>query len=86
LLESVAQQREFDERAFGWMARVGTVFSGIVELVVPGSVCILLSIRWLSPVYAFEALLIVSATLPSAESTLCFGWSFFLASRRACMP
>ena len=62
----IANQNSLDGKSLAWIARLGQIFWGLVEVAVPGSILNLLLFHWLRVLYVFELLLIVLGFLFSA--------------------
>jgi hypothetical protein len=63
IFQDIADQNGLDGKNLAWIARLGKVFWGLVEVAVPGSILRLLFIHWLKLLYLFEALLLLGGTV-----------------------
>jgi patatin-related protein len=75
LFEDLATKNSLDGNNLAWIARLGQVFWGLVEVAVPNSLLNLLVFHWLRLLYVFEIILILGATLLAAPDTLKFAWT-----------
>ncbi|HET6854109.1 MAG TPA: patatin-like protein [Pyrinomonadaceae bacterium] len=66
VFEDIANQNSLDGKSLAWMARLGQIFWGLVEVAVPGSILNLLMIHWLKLLYVLELALIIISFLFSA--------------------
>lgn len=81
VFEDIANQNALDGRSLAWIARLGQVFWGLVEVAVPGSIANLLMLHWLKLLYVFEVLLIILGFLFSAPPALQdFAFRIFLVT------
>jgi len=58
-----------------WIARLGQLFWGLVEVAVPNSLMHLFFRHWLKVVYVFEAFLLVTSILLGADAVTKFAWT-----------
>lgn len=70
VFEDIANQNALDGKSLAWIARLGQMFWGLVEVAVPGSILNLLMMHWLKVLYVFELLLILLGFLFSAPPEL----------------
>ncbi|HEX6715699.1 MAG TPA: patatin-like protein [Pyrinomonadaceae bacterium] len=70
IFEDIANQNSLDGKSLAWIARLGQVFWGLVEVAVPGSILNLLMMHWLKVLYVFELLLIIVGFVFSAPPAL----------------
>jgi patatin-related protein len=77
LLSGISKDYNVSDRYAGWVARLGTIFWGLVEVSVPQSVPHLLFRHWLKLLYTFEVLMIVGATIFAKPEVSQFGWTAF---------
>ena len=70
VFEDIANQNALDGKSLAWIARLGQIFWGLVEVAVPGSILNMLAMHWLKVLYVFEVLLIVFGFLFSAPTAL----------------
>jgi hypothetical protein len=77
VFEDIANQNSLDGKSLAWIARMGQIFWGLVEVAVPGSILNLLVFHWLRVLYVFELLLIILAFLFSSPDFLTFGLKLF---------
>ncbi len=76
MFEDMADQRNLSSKRVAWIARMGQVFWGLVEVAVPGSLLNLFFFHWIKVLYAFELLLLVGAVLLGAEKPVKdFAWT-----------
>ncbi|HEX7296594.1 MAG TPA: hypothetical protein VF251_12620, partial [Pyrinomonadaceae bacterium] len=76
MLSALSQKRNVDSSLVAWIARVGQLLSGLVEVAVPRSMPSLVFRYWLKLLYLFEVLLIVFSTLLAADPKISqFGWN-----------
>src|SRR5206468_11777493 len=66
MFEDMANQHNLEGKRLAWIARLGQLFWGLVEVAVPGSILHLFFFHWLKILYAFEVFLIVGAILLGA--------------------
>jgi hypothetical protein len=75
MFEDMANQQQLEGKRLAWIARLGQLFWGLVEVAVPGSLLNLFFFHWLKILYAFEVFLIVgSILLGAAEQVQNFAW------------
>ena len=74
MFEDMAEASGFESKRLTWIARMGRVFWGLVEVAIPNSLLNMLMFHWLKVLYFFEALVIVGAILLDAKETQNFGW------------
>ena len=70
VFEDIANQNALDGKSLAWIARLGQVFWGLVEVAVPGSILNLLMMHWLKVLYVLELVLIILGFLFSAPVDL----------------
>ena len=75
MLSALSDKRNVDSSLVAWMARVGQLLSGLVEVAVPRSMPSLVFRYWLKLLYMFEVLLIVFSTLLGEPKVSQFGWN-----------
>lgn len=76
MLSALSKKRNVDSSMVAWIARVGQLLSGLVEVAVPRSMPSLVFRYWLKLLYLFEVLLIVFSTLLAADPKISqFGWN-----------
>ena len=76
MLSALSKKRNVDSSMVAWIARVGQLLSGMVEVAVPRSMPSLVFRYWLKLLYLFEVLLIVFSTLLGADPKISqFGWN-----------
>lgn len=66
VFEDIANQNSLDGKSLAWIARLGQIFWGLVEVAVPGSILNLLIMHWLKLLYVLELVLIIICFLFSA--------------------
>jgi patatin-related protein len=66
VFEDIANQNSLDGKSLAWIARLGQIFWGLVEVAVPGSILNLLMMHWLKLLYVLELALIIVSFLFSA--------------------
>jgi hypothetical protein len=72
IFEDIANQNSLDGKSLAWIARLGQMFWGLVEVAVPNSLLNMLIFHWLRVLYVFEVLLILGSFLLGAKDTLRF--------------
>ncbi|MDQ1637855.1 MAG: hypothetical protein QOF62_1194 [Pyrinomonadaceae bacterium] len=77
VFEDIANKNQLDGKSLAWIARLGQMFWGLVEVAVPNSIANLLLKRWLQVIYVFEFFLIVGGILLSRPGAQQFGWTAF---------
>jgi len=78
ILEDIANHNALDGKSLAWIARLGQVFWGLVEVAVPNSILNLLMFHWLKVLYILELLLLIACFLFSAPPELQnFAWKIF---------
>jgi patatin-related protein len=77
VFENVANANQLDGRSLAWIARLGQLFWGLVEVAVPNTIKNMLWNHWLSVIYAFEFFTIVAGLLLSSSGAQQFGWTAF---------
>jgi len=76
MLSALSKKRNVDSSLVAWIARVGQLLSGLVEVAAPRSMPSLVFRYWLKLLYLFEVLLIVFSTLLAADPKISqFGWN-----------
>jgi patatin-related protein len=76
MFEDMADRHQMEGKRLAWIARLGQLFWGLVEVAVPGSMMNLFFFHWLKIVYAFEVFLIVGSILVNASPDVTkFGWT-----------
>jgi hypothetical protein len=76
MFEDMADRHQMEGKRLAWIARLGQLFWGLVEVAVPGSMLNLLFYHWLKIIYAFEVFLIVGSILVNASPDVTkFGWT-----------
>jgi patatin-related protein len=74
VFESIADGNQLDGSSLKWIARLGQLFWGFVEVAVPNSIRNLLWNRWLAVVYTFEVFTIFGGILLTSQGAEQFGW------------
>lgn len=74
MFEDLADSNGFEGKRLAWIARLGQIFWGLVEVAVPNGIPNLLIFHWLKILYLFAALLIVGSILLGSPDTQSFGW------------
>lgn len=78
ILEDIANHNALDGKSLAWIARLGQVFWGLVEVAVPNSILNLLMFHWLRVLYVLELLLLIACFLFTAPAELQnFAWKIF---------
>jgi patatin-related protein len=77
VFEDIANQNSLDGKSLAWIARLGQIFWGLVEVAVPGSILNLLLFHWLRVLYVFELLLIIVSFLFSEAAFQTFALKLF---------
>jgi len=72
VFEDVANKNNLDGKSLAWIARLGQMFWGLIEVAVPNSLLNMLVFHWLRVLYVFEVLLIFGSFLLGARDTLRF--------------
>jgi patatin-related protein len=76
MFEDMATQQGFEGKRLAWIARMGQLFWGLVEVAVPNSLLHLFFRHWLKVIYVFEALLLVASILLGADPAVKkFAWT-----------
>jgi len=75
VFENVANENQYDGNSLKWIARLGQLFWGLVEVAVPNSIKNMLWDHWLSVVYVFEFFMILAGILLSSQGAQRFGWT-----------
>jgi patatin-related protein len=75
VFEDIANANQLDGKNLAWIARLGKLFWGLVEVAVPSSLKNMMLDQWLSLIYAFEVFVIVGGLLLTSQSALQFGWT-----------
>lgn len=70
VFEDIANQNSLDGKSLAWIARLGQVFWGLVEVAVPNSILNLLMMHWLKVLYVLELALLILCFLFSAPASL----------------
>ena len=70
VFENIANQNSLDGKSLAWIARLGQMFWGLVEVAVPGSILNLLMMHWLKVLYVLEVVLLVLCFLFSAPAAM----------------
>ena len=73
IFEDIADQSGLQGRNLTWIARLGKIFWGLIEVAVPGSILRVLFIHWLKLLYLFEVLLLIGGTVLVRPSIQQFG-------------
>lgn len=73
IFEDIAGQNGLEGKNLAWIARLGKIFWGMIEVAVPGSMLRLLFIHWLKLIYLFEVLLLIGGTVFLKPSIQQFG-------------
>lgn len=71
--EHIADEYRVSGRPAAWVARLGRVFWGLIEVAVPRSIPALIFGHWLRLLYLFEALLIVGGIIFGGDEVQRFG-------------
>jgi patatin-related protein len=77
LLSGISKDYNVSDRYTGWVARLGTIFWGFIEVAVPNSMPHLLFRHWLKLLYTFEVLMIVGAAIFAKSEVSQLGWTAF---------
>jgi hypothetical protein len=75
VFEDIANNNNLDGKSLSWIARLGQVFWGLVEVAVPNSILNLLLLHWLKVLYVFEFLIIIGGVLLARPEAQQFGWT-----------
>ncbi|MEK6281083.1 MAG: patatin-like protein [Acidobacteriota bacterium] len=74
MFENLADANGLEGKRLAWIARLGQIFWGLVEVAVPNGILNLLVFHWLKLLYLFEVLLIVGSIILGSPATQNFGW------------
>jgi patatin-related protein len=77
VFEDIANKNQLDGKSLAWIARLGQLFWGLVEVAVPHNVRHLLLKRWLEVIYSFEFFVIIAGLILSRPGAQQFGWTAF---------
>jgi patatin-related protein len=76
MFEDMANQRGLEGKRLAWIARLGQLFWGLVEVAVPNSLMNLFFRHWLKVIYVFEVFLLVASILLGADPAITkFAWT-----------
>ena len=75
MFEDMANQHNLESKRLAWIARLGQIFWGLVEVAVPGSIPSLLFRHWLKLFYFLDALLIATSTFLGAGEVQRFAFT-----------
>jgi patatin-related protein len=75
MLSALSDKHNVNSKSVAWIARLGVLFSSLVEVSVPRSIPNLLFRHWLKLLYLFEVMLIIAATLLSRPGGVQLGWT-----------
>jgi len=75
VFENVANANQLDGKSLAWIARLGQLFWGLVEIAVPNTIRNMLFNHWLSVIYAFEIFTVVVGLVLSSQPAQQFGWT-----------
>ena len=74
MFEQIADAYHVSGKPGAWVAKLGAIFWGLVEVAVPNSLKYLIFAHWLKVLYMFEVLLIVTGTVLVQEDVSLAGW------------
>jgi patatin-related protein len=77
IFEDIANTNGLDGKNLAWIARLGKIFWGLVEVAVPDSIIHLLFTHWLKLLYLFEALMLIGGTVLVRPTIQQFGFLAF---------
>lgn len=77
MLSDIAAQRNLKTKYIGWIAKLGEVFWGLVEVAVPRSMANLIFHYWLKLLYLFEAVVLVGGVLLANKEVQQFALTAF---------
>jgi patatin-related protein len=75
IFEDLADRNNLDGRSLSWIAKLGQIFWGLVQVAIPNSLLNKLATHWLYILYLFEILTILGGTLLSRSEVSGFGWT-----------
>lgn len=76
MFQDMANQRGLEGKRLAWIARLGQLFWGLVEVAVPNSLLHLFFRHWLKVIYVFEVLLLVASIFLGADPAVTkFAWT-----------
>lgn len=76
MFEDMANQQGLEGKRLAWIARLGQLFWGLVEVAVPNSLLHLFFRHWLKVIYVFEVLLLVASIFLGADPAVTkFAWT-----------
>ncbi|HKO98840.1 MAG TPA: patatin-like protein [Pyrinomonadaceae bacterium] len=74
IFEDLANESGFEGKRLAWIARLGQIFWGLVEVAVPSGILNLLVMHWLKLLYVFEVLLLVTSIILTSPEIQSFAW------------
>jgi hypothetical protein len=74
MFEDIASRHSRQGKHLGWIARLGSVFWGLVQVAVPGSIGNLMFYHWFKVLLAFEAVVLTAGWVLNEGSAVRFGW------------
>ena len=77
MLSEISRGYNVNDKYVSWIARLGLIFWGLVEVAVPHSLPNLIFRHWLKLLYTFEVLTIIGATIFAKPEVSQFGWTAF---------
>jgi patatin-related protein len=72
MFEQLANENGLEGKRLAWIARLGKVFWGLVEVAVPNSLLNLMLFHWLKVLYFFEGLMIIGSILLNSPGVQTF--------------
>jgi cell division protein FtsW (lipid II flippase) len=76
MFEDMANQQGLEGKRLAWIARLGQLFWGLVEVAVPNSLLHLFFRHWLKVIYVFEVLLLLASIFLGADPAVTkFAWT-----------
>jgi predicted acylesterase/phospholipase RssA len=77
MFEDMASANGLEGKRLAWIARLGKIFWGLIEVAVPRSIPYLMFRHWLKLLYLFEVILIIASTLLLQPELQKFGLLIF---------
>src|SRR6185295_10497053 len=75
LFEQLANENGLEGKRLRWVAQLGRIFWGMIEVAVPKSLPNLLARRWLYVLYTFEFITILGGLILAQPRAQEFGWT-----------
>jgi patatin-related protein len=74
MFEDIASRHSQQGKHLGWIARFGSIFWGLVQVAIPGSMKNLLFFHWFKVLLVFEAVILAGGWLFNEGPAVRFGW------------